>query len=743
MKISQSDIGHPKDIFKSIKCSLHSILKDPDLIQPKLNQVVLDLNQYLIFGYQFIRSFLLDRYHRHKSLPIVDKNFVLESLKTIGTTDVKRPLKTKHITTVEFVIRHAEKINSKEKLKIRQGKLNNINSLINKLIDRYSVRKQTDTCKLKRLSKKFRFDLLKKLSRRIPLKYYFSKRAILFKRFRTSYDFKFSLRDQLTRYFNSHFKYFITSIPNYSNKLYILVPLALQIVTCITTNLSTHFLDYLHKYVNIVFKYPGEVEIKKIKYKKDRKSLYNKLNADLKSLKSALFNDDINLADPKYHDWFKANRPLLFPSTITNNLAYDIKAHTQKYFKYSFYINEQIEKLGRRPYQVIPQRNNLIPQFIPIDTAALIAVLDDKGREIYDYGKTEMSGNIKKYQDHAWDKILKLDRKDIFKHKNYSFFHQISTDGVSCSILFIHEKFKNKKWGQHLPKHEEKEIIVHELNKLSKEQCDEYLSDRYKLIGLDPGKRSIITLSDGTKNLSYSAYQRRYETYAKRSAEIISKEKIKHNIIEKETMLSNYNSRTLDKNEYTKFIENKNILNEQLKSFYHRSLFRKLAFRRYCRTRQSEDDLINNIERTFLAKEEIKSGKKLIIGYGNWSRKTQMKRFMSTPNKKIKTLMNERFKILSVEECMTSQLYNKNFKQLKKVYVKRKSGKHYKAVYGLLTPQEKTEKHIIVNRDKNAAKNMLYVLEYYLRRQERPEEFKKKNSRETRVEGLATESGTT
>ena len=650
MDIPSVDSSLPKDVYKSVKCALHSVLLNPDLVQPKINQVVLDMNQHIVYAYQFIRSYLLDLYHKNQPFPSINKDFVYEVLKTIGVINGKKPKEKKDDSET------AEKKKAKE---IKKSK-------------------------------------------------------------------KLALKTSITSSFNDHFKSLMPSLPNYSNKTFLLQLSALEIITCIKTNLTTHFLDYLYKYVNIIFKDPIEDNIKKIKDKQERKVRYVRLNADVKTLKNALFNDDISLADSKYHEWFEANRPLLFPDDITNNIAYDVKARTQQYFKYAFYINEQIEKLNRRPYQVIPQRNDLIPKHITINTEALIALIDDKAKKIYAYGKSEMKNNIDKYQKHAWERILKFNRKDLFKHKNYVFFNQISTDGVSCTLLFIRKDHEHKNWGEKLPKITEDNVDVTKLNNMDKEECDEYLSDKFKLVGLDPGKRSIITMSDGTTNFSYSACQRLYETYAKRSNEIIQKEKAENGIINKETKLSNYTSRSLNKNKYNDFVKLKNIINEEVKSFYQRPVFRKLSFRRYCRTKQSEDNLLNNIEKTFLSKNEIKAGKKLVIGYGNWSRTKQMKGFISTPNKRIKKLMTERFHILSVEECMTSQLYNKTFKKLKKVYVKRKNGKHYRAVYGLLTPKEKTEKHIIVNRDTNAAKNMLYILEYYLKNQERPEEFKRR-----------------
>ena len=47
----------------------------------------------------------------------------------------------------------------------------------------------------------------------------------------------------------------------------------------------------------------------------------------------------------------------------------------------------------------------------------------------------------------------------------------------------------------------------------------------------------------------------------------------------------------------------------------------------------------------------------------------------------------------------------------------------------MLTLKEETEKCIIVNRDKNACKNILYIGKYYLERQSRPIEFQREKQK--------------
>jgi len=120
------------------------------------------------------------------------------------------------------------------------------------------------------------------------------------------------------------------------------------------------------------------------------------------------------------------------------------------------------------------------------------------------------------------------------------------------------------------------------------------LNGNYVYAGLDPGCNKPLSLIDEENNfLQYSNCRRRVETYTKRTKQIIQNEKEKNSIIEKETELSKFNSRTLNPEEYKKFTVQKTKTNDKVKDFYNNILFRKLDFRRHIFTLQSEAKLLN------------------------------------------------------------------------------------------------------------------------------------------------------
>ena len=628
------DPPEKEQVYRIIKCPLKCVMKRYDTLQPIIERAVVDINEMVVLSYQFIRLYLLDKFKNKKELPTINKQFVLDVIKTVSSPNSKRGQKTKE-----------------ENIKNASGKID------------------------------------------------------------------------MKRFYNEEFSQLVSNRPCYSNKTHILAITANEMITCIHTNISTHFVKHLFKYINLLFKEPKSIEIKTEKDKQKRKELYKGLNQDIRDLKSDLINNKIEVSKPEYHTWIKENKGFLFPTKVNKSVAYDVKANPEKYIKYSFYINQKIEELGKRPYQVIPQRNNIVPKHITLNSNGIIDLIDDKKREMFEYTKSELVLHAKKHQKHIWSKILKLEKKDIFKQKEYVFYNQIITDGFSCSLLFILKKYKDKEYGDKLPT-VNNETDFTKLEDLSKEVCDEFLTHKYKLVSLDPGKiRPITIIDENNKFFKYTACRRRFETYTKQSASIINKEKIYHNIKQKEAVLSDYKSRTLNQEEYKNFIINKTKINNEIKDFYQRPLFRKLAFRRYVRTKQSEVKLLNEIENTYLTKEEKENGKKIVILYGDYSRTTQMKGTISTPNIGMKKLLLSRFEIIDVNEFNTSKLYNKTLKEMENVKVKRR--KHMKQLHEILTPKEETNCRIFVNRDVNACKNILLLGKCYLMNQTRPEEFKR------------------
>ena len=76
-----------KSSYKTYKIPIKSILNNRDNVQPVLNDLVFEINDLVIHTYQFIRLYVLDKYNKHMTLPVINETFILYCIKTLGTRD--------------------------------------------------------------------------------------------------------------------------------------------------------------------------------------------------------------------------------------------------------------------------------------------------------------------------------------------------------------------------------------------------------------------------------------------------------------------------------------------------------------------------------------------------------------------------------------------------------------------------------------------------------------------------------
>ena len=109
------------------------------------------------------------------------------------------------------------------------------------------------------------------------------------------------------------------------HKWAILEETAKEMLTCIKNNISAHFITYVNRYINLIFKNPANAILKKIKDKEEREAAQRDLNRELRHLKKALIDDNVDLVDIKYRSWVRRNRILLFPKNVVVSVPYDLK----------------------------------------------------------------------------------------------------------------------------------------------------------------------------------------------------------------------------------------------------------------------------------------------------------------------------------------------------------------------------------------------------------------------------------
>jgi hypothetical protein len=272
---------------------------------------------------------------------------------------------------------------------------------------------------------------------------------------------------------------------------------------------------------------------------------------------------------------------------------------------------------------------------------------------------------------------------------------------------------KDKKWGSRVPTLQEQDF--HNIEDLSTEHLDT-LKDR-NIVGCDPGKHSLVYMMDSQGNkLQYTASQRKIESYGKRNERILLQEKKRNNIIEKETHLSSKNSKSVDYEKFKMFLQEKDKLNKETTEFYKRDVWRKMKFRQYSYGKKSIDTFLNKIKETF--------GSNVLIGYGNWSRSTQMKYIMPTMNKGLRKQIHRKYDTLTINEYYTSQKCCECYKDLK--HYKDKKGKEiYRLFHCSNCVSYENKNTVFRTRDKNSAVSIMKLTKEWIETQTRPSEFQR------------------
>jgi len=406
------------------------------------------------------------------------------------------------------------------------------------------------------------------------------------------------------------------------NTTFLLPYVATQVTTCLSNNLQEHFIQHFLRFIN---KTTQEIT--------EDKSILHTFKH-----KVCLMEE----TEPSFDNWKTTHLSHILPVNIKNNIHYDVKLRPFAYLPGMLYMNSILELEEQKLFQPLPLRNNIIPKHILLDTASLVSLFCPANKT-EGIKKGELHKKIKENQHDIWNAFLNL-KHTIFKNKHYQFHHQIQTDGISCCLLFIRKDLKDKKWGSRIQVLSEQEF--HNIEDLSKEQLDE-LKPR-NIVGCDPGKRNLVYMVDETgKKLQYTAPQRKRESKQKCNQRILLQERKKNGIVEKETHLSLHNSKSVNTEKFKIYLVEKQKLNQETQEFYRREVWRKMKFRSYSYGKKSLDTFLNKIQSTF--------GGNILIGYGNWSRSTQMKHFMPTMNKGLRKLIHKKYDTITINECNTSK----------------------------------------------------------------------------------------
>lgn len=626
----------PPEFFKSIKTSLKSILKHPEINTPKINEVVIKAHKIVIHTLQFMKLYLLHYYDTNNhTLPIIDKKLINTIMKVIcGVKEEKR------------------------------GRPSNKETI--------------------------------------------------------------ELKETLNLFYNEHYKPLVQDDKlDYTYMSNVLAYLTEDIITMYENNIQMHYVDYVERFVNVVWKKKMLTEkIRKLcKTKREREARIRNLCSELRKIKNDLLNVDANVKYTSkyyYHSWITEQKKRTLPNKTKfqkDSIYYDLKCKVIDYFPCMIAMMKQVENELETISNVFPLRSGITPNYIRLDTITLVHLLLRK--EQGNKGDYTDEGNTKKHEDKIWQFFFRTERK-LFTKTGYSFHHMISTDGVGASILFLRKDLV----GKPLPSSKKsisRELYVDELN--------DYTDLRNKkIVGIDPGKEDLIYCVDDASEeanvFRYSQNQRRKETKMKKYNNIILAMKTNKiqdkgankTIIEYETELSIFNRKTLHIDKLKEYIQAKNRINNILFGFYAKQLFRKLKFGRYINMKRNEIKMISNFKKMYGNPDEV------VICIGDWEQKKQMKFKEPTLGIGMRSVFRKnKYKVYLVDEFRTSCKCSKcDGGACEKILVRenpKPKKDDMRLVHGLLRCKSGCG---LWNRDRNGSSNIYKISYQAIHNLERP-----------------------
>jgi len=275
---------------------------------------------------------------------------------------------------------------------------------------------------------------------------------------------------------------------------------------------------------------------------------------------------------------------------------------------------------------------------------------------------------------------------------------------------------------------------------------DTTIRDR-KVVGLDPGKYSIVYMTSDdmadtrrpTKRLQYTNIQRKVESGSRvrvTKTDEAKKAALKKIEVKKaQEAMSDTNSRTVDIEKYKQYMKVRYDNEALLYEFYGIKDYRVIRWWRFRKKKKSETKLIKRIKKKF--------GKKPLIAYGSWSCSMQMKGLIPSPTSGMQRLLSKRFEVINVPEFNTTKTCSKCLigemeKCLERTCprcnsLRKKNLKKYEVIEDVLCKKCKKVGYIrsldvrglcccnniscavLMNRDYNAAINIRNNLLHYLK----------------------------
>lgn len=370
------------------------------------------------------------------------------------------------------------------------------------------------------------------------------------------------------------------------------------------------------------------------------------VNSEVKEIRYIL---DLKENEQLTDAWFKLNSSL------------------PKILRFFVYANTNLRLMNLPIFNILPIAR-IKPHFITIDNIGMKGILKELGR---------LKNTNSSLDTELWDSFLNT---KIVQGKNKSFTGTIDTDGL---VVNVHFK---------IPK-TTKEVEDNNTFDLSKSL------EGKRVLGVDPGRTNILSIVEELANGEYKLYtltRRRYyqESGINKAKEQSNKWNLK---IRKELeLLSKSSPKSCCLDDFKKYLVTLENVQEALWTEYFKKRWREQRFRLYGGKKR--------VMATFLNTLNIDSNTVMVYGSAKFS--PGGKGEVSVPTSRAYKECSYRMKVYPICEFRSTKVYWKDYSVLDQVMKRDKTGKLI-AVRGLLWCSSTKETNKFINRDLNAAINIL------------------------------------
>ena len=673
----------PPDKYKTIKYTLDSILaKDKNkktiLDEKILFNAVFRTHQVIIHTYQFLRLWILDKYHNNKDISIITDDTIKMAFKVlVKSSQGPKPKGSNLKLYDEFTTFYND----------QYCKLNYDNKLDGSNLS--SILDYSSTDMLTNIENNIKLNFTKYVRRFVNSSFKKINNEILEKADKGQ---KTKLRKELNKDLsdikNDLFDNTLLSNNKYHNwiKKHKDNIIPKDITNSIEFDINNNPQKYIKNMIYMCLEIE-KLETKSFQFFPLRNNIILKnCPIDTKSLIELFINEDKNkyLSDIEgckeilWNQYFNLNHPIF----KQNNYSFDYRISTDCYsVSIQMIHKDYIEKEKDKKSKMKNKR------------AEMKKIYKNMTHEEKEKYKSKLNDNKKQEQ-----LKIKLKLKEDRDKEKKEFKKLSKEEQNKIKDKIAKEKISNKEFPY--------------LEDLNEKQLEELKNNNW--VCCDPGKRILFYMKN-KNGIRFRYSNRQYVNDIKRLKyqRLLKNHKEKQNISKIENELSNYNSKTCNYESFKNFIKTKNKLNEVLLQKYCDQKFRKYKWYSYINKKKTESKIIKSIKNKF--------GKNAIINYGDWNANgvIQMRNFISTPNLRLKKKLAEQMKVYNLDEFRTSKLNYKTEEICEHLSYADKKGT-IRELHSVLTYQTEKKSKGCINRDENSVNNMIKIVKYYLEHKKRP-----------------------